>query len=149
MKRVSWVVMTAVLLGALVAGSAGDGEPRTNAERVRAIGETIKCPTCRSQSVAESDAPAAKGIRLEIARRVDAGQTDAEIRDYIAGQAGEDLLLTPSRRGLTGLVWGLPVAALVLAVAGLAAAFSRWRAHAPTAATSEDVALVEQALGKR
>lgn len=149
MKRVSWVVMAAVLLGALVAGASTDSGPRTNAERVRAIGETIKCPTCRSQSVAESDAPAAKGIRLEIARRVDAGQTDAEIRDYISGQFGEDLLLTPSRSGLTGLVWGLPVAALVLALAGLAVAFARWRTHAPAPASQEDVALVEQALGRR
>ncbi len=149
MKRLSWVVMAAVLLGALVAGASSDSGPGTNAERVRAIGETIKCPTCRSQSVAESDAPAAKGIRLEIARRVDAGQTDAQIRDYISGQFGEDLLLTPSRSGLTGLVWGLPVAALVLALAGLAAAFSRWRTRAPVAASAEDVALVEQALGQR
>jgi cytochrome c-type biogenesis protein CcmH len=131
-KRLSWVVMVAVLLGALAVGASADGGPRTNAERVQAIGETIRCPTCRSQSAAESDAPAAKSIRVDIARRVDAGQTDDQIRDYFAGRFGEDILLTPSRSGLTGLVWALPVAALVIAVFGVGAAFARWRRWEPS-----------------
>jgi cytochrome c-type biogenesis protein CcmH len=126
-KRVSWLLMTVVLLSALAIGASAAGGPRTNAQRVQAIGETIRCPTCRSQSVAESDSPAAKSIRVDLARRVDAGQTDDEIRSYFAGRFGEDILLTPSRSGLTGLVWALPVVALVIAIFGLGFTFARWR----------------------
>jgi cytochrome c-type biogenesis protein CcmH len=131
-KRLSWVLMVAVLLGALAVGTSADGGPRTNAERVQAIGQTIRCPTCRSQSAAESDAPAAKSIRVDISRRVDAGQTDDQIRTYFAGRFGEDILLTPSRSGITGLVWALPVAALVIALFGVGAAFVRWRRWEPS-----------------
>jgi cytochrome c-type biogenesis protein CcmH len=126
-KRVSWVLMLAVLVGALVAGSTDSGGAHTNAERVHAIAGTIKCPECRSQSVAESNASSAKAVRLEIARRVDAGQSDAQIRDYLASRYGESVLLTPSRSGITGLVWSLPVAALVIALFGLGFALRRWR----------------------
>jgi cytochrome c-type biogenesis protein CcmH len=126
-KRWSWVLMVAVLLGALVAGSTATGAPRSNAARARAVADSIKCPVCRSQSVADSDAPASRAIRLEVARQVDAGRTDDQIRSSLAAKYGEDILLNPSRSGLAGLVWSIPVAALVLAIAGLAAAFRRWR----------------------
>ena len=43
-------------------------------------------------------------------------------------------------------MWGLPVLALVLALAGLAAAFARWRRDPPVTATEEDRALVARAL---
>jgi hypothetical protein len=46
------------------------------------------------------------------------------------------------------LVWVLPVAVLVCAVAGLAVAFRRWRTQLDTDATSEDFALVERLLGQ-
>jgi cytochrome c-type biogenesis protein CcmH len=126
-RRLSWVVLGVVVVVALVAGTRPDGGPRTEAERAQALAETIKCPTCRSQSVATSDATASEAIRTEIQRRVADGQSDEEIRDYFADRFGEDILLTPSSSGLTGLVWALPVAALVAAVVGLGFAFARWR----------------------
>jgi len=92
-----------------------------------AISETIKCPTCRSQSTADSDAPASQEIRAEILRRIDDGQSDEEIRAYFASRFGEQILLTPRSSGAAGLVWILPVVGLVAAAAGLTLAFLRWR----------------------
>jgi cytochrome c-type biogenesis protein CcmH len=94
---------------------------------VLAVAETIKCPTCRSQSAADSDAPASQAIRAEILRRIDAGDSDDEIRDYFASRYGEQILLTPRSSGAVGLVWILPVVGLVAAAAGLTWAFLRWR----------------------
>lgn len=145
-RRWSWLVIVALVLVALVRNGIDDGGPRSEAERVRSIASTMKCPVCRSQSVADSDVAAARAIRLEIARRVEAGDSDDEIRDAIAATYGEDVQLTPSASGFAGLVWILPVVALVLALAGLAAAFARWRRVPATAATEEDRALVARAL---
>ena len=78
------------------------------------MAETLKCPTCRSQSVADSEAPSAKAIRAEIARRLEAGESEDEIRDYLVSRFGEEILLTPSSSGVTGLVWVLPVVAVAL-----------------------------------
>lgn len=124
--RASYALMALVLVAALVAGARSSG-PTNPLDRALAIEQSIKCPTCRGQSVAESDAAASKAIRTEVAKRISEGQSDAQIRDYFAAQYGEDILLRPAKTGLAGLVWVLPVTAVVLGVAGLGFAFRRWR----------------------
>lgn len=143
--RWPWILLAALLAGALVVAAVGDTGPRTTAERSRAIAQSIKCPTCQGQSVADSAAPSARAIRTEIARRLEAGQTDDEIRDYISGIYGEESLLTPPRDGVAGLIWFLPVAGLVAALGGLVVVFRRWRVPDDVEVTAEDRRLVEQA----
>lgn len=147
-RRWSWLIIAALVLVALVRAGVSDGPPTTSEERVRAIAATLKCPTCRSQSVAGSDSAAARAIRTDIARRVSDGESADHIRAAVAATYGNDVLLTPSGSGLEGLVWILPVIALVLGLAGLAAAFARWRRTPPTGATDADRALVDQALAE-
>jgi len=96
-------------------------------DRAHAVAETIKCPTCRGQSVAQSDAPASAAIRTEITRRIDAGESNDAIRNYFAAQYGEDILLRPAASGFGGLVWVVPVAVVAAAALALAFAFRRWR----------------------
>lgn len=145
-RRWSWLVVLALVVVSLVRAGVSDGPPRTAQERVRDISATIKCPTCRSQSVAGSDAAAARTIRNEIARRVSEGQTADEIRAAVAATYGEEVLLTPSSSGVEGIVWILPVAALALGLAGVTAAFTSWRRSTPSGPSAEDRALVDEAL---
>jgi cytochrome c-type biogenesis protein CcmH len=118
--------MAIVLLGALWAGTHGSHTPTAD-ERALTLEQSIKCPVCRGQSVAESDSEASKAIRTEIARRISDGESDSEIRSYFAQTLGSDILLRPASSGFAGLVWVLPVAGLVLAGSGIALAFVRWR----------------------
>lgn len=122
----SWVVLLVVVVGALVVGVTDTGAS-TEEERIESIASSVRCPTCRGQSVADSDAIAAENVRREIARRVGEGESDDEIRDALAARFGDGIILTPSRSGITGLVWVLPVAGSVVALAGLVFAFRRWR----------------------
>lgn len=138
-----WVVMAVVVAVALVVGSR-PADDATDEDRVRAIASTVKCPACAGQSAATSDAPSAAAIRAEIARRVRRGESPDEIRAYLAGRF-DDILLTPPRSGAGGVVWGLPVAAVVVAFAGLALVFRRWQASSPTAASPADRDLVARA----
>ena len=143
--RWPWLVLVALLLGGLAVAAVGDDGPRTTAERSRALSESIKCPVCQGQSVADSNAAVARSIRTEVARRIETGETDDEIRDYIGGLYGDEFLLTPPRTGVAGLVWFLPVAGLVLALGGLAAAFRRWRSPPDQIVSDEDRDLVDRA----
>jgi cytochrome c-type biogenesis protein CcmH len=138
-----WVLLGLVVAGALAVGTPSDGPPTTD-ERVRAVAATVRCPTCRSQSVRDSDAPAAEYIRAEIRRQVEGGQTDDDIRAFLVSRYGQSILLTPPRSGVAALVWVLPVAGLVAAVAGLAVAFRRWRPAAVDVA-DDDRVIVERA----
>lgn len=144
-SRWPWLLLVALLVGGLVVATVGDSGTRTSEERARGLAETIKCPTCQGQSIADSNAPAAKNLRAEIVRQIEAGRTDEEIRDQIAGIYGEETLLTPPRSGLGSLIWFLPVALFVAAVGGLLAAFRRWRPPAEVSVSAEDRALVDAA----
>lgn len=143
------MIVAALVLVSLVRAGVSDGPPRTASERTRDIASTIKCPTCRSQSVADSDAAAARTIRNDIARRVSDGESPDEIRAAVAANYGDDVLLTPPQGGLGGIVWALPVVALVAALAALSAAFARWRGGAAPEPDEADRALVERALAER
>ena len=112
---------------ALGVGVTHDSEPPTNAERLTSVAKTIRCPYCSGESVAESDAAVSQEIRLDIAKRIQAGQTDDQIRSALADQYGDFVLLTPAATGVTSIVWILPVVVLFVAVAGLASAFRRWQ----------------------
>jgi cytochrome c-type biogenesis protein CcmH len=145
-----WGLLAVALVVVLtVAGSRGTG-PTTNAERVQHIASLVRCPACTGQSVADSDATASQSLKLDIATRVQAGQTDAEILAAIERRfPDQGILLTPERDGVAGLVWGLPVVALVVAAGGLVLAFRRWKALAPpTGPDDADRALVAAALAR-
>jgi cytochrome c-type biogenesis protein CcmH len=145
----SWLVIAAVVLVSLGRATVDDGPPRTTEEQVEAIARTLKCPVCGSQSVADSDVAASRAIRLEIARLVEEGESASAIRAQIAGNFGEQVQLLPPASGFAGLVWFLPVVALVVALAGVTAAFARWRRTPAGHASDEDRALVDQALRER
>lgn len=145
-RRWSWLVIGALVVVSLVRAAVSEGPPRTAEERVHDIASTIKCPTCRSQSVASSESAAARAIRAEIARRVDDGEGADEIRAAVAATYGDELLLTPPRSGVEAIVWVLPVIALLLGLAGVSAAFARWRRAPVVAASDEDRALVQEVL---
>ncbi len=149
LRRGSWLVIAALVLVALVRNAVDDGPARTTEERVRSIASAMKCPVCRSQSVADSDSAAAQSIRIEVTRRVEDGEPASQIRAAIADAYGDDVQLTPSGSGFAGLVWILPVVGLVIALATLSASFARWRRTAGTEATEADRTLVDEALRRR
>lgn len=144
------VALAAVVVVALVIGGADrDKGPRTPAARAQSVAEDLRCPVCQGLSVADSHSPTAEAMREDIARRVEAGDSAEAIKAYYVSRYGEWVLLRPEASGVGGLVWILPVAALLLAAGGLGLAFRRWRRQPAMAATDEDRALVEAALARQ
>ena len=84
-------------------------------------------------------------MRLLIAERIEAGDSDEEIRDFVASRYGREVLLDPSGSGFGALVWALPVIFVVVAVAGLVVRFRDYRPGARTV-TEADRDLVADAL---
>ncbi|MEO6122055.1 MAG: cytochrome c-type biogenesis protein CcmH [Acidimicrobiales bacterium] len=145
-SRLPVLLLVLVLGVVLFAGTRGDGSPSTPAARAEHLAQRVRCPTCSGISAAESNASASVAVRQEIRRRVDAGEADGQILAFLVGRYGQDILLTPSSSGVGTIVWVLPVAAAVLALAALAAAFRRWRPVSAGIVTEEDRALVARAL---
>ena len=126
-RRLTWLVVLAVVVGSLVAAEQVGRPPLTNADRVHELAGDFACPVCRGQSLGESDVPIARTIRSSIRTMVDDGRTDDEIRSVLVARFGEDIDYTPGGEGLTGLVWVLPVLAGGAAAVGLGLALVRWR----------------------
>lgn len=139
--------MALVVALALLVGVTGDRAPQTEAERVRSIASGVKCPTCQGLSAAESDAIAAQAVRDAIREGIRDGRTDAQIRAFLVSRFGDEILLKPKATGISALVWVLPVAAIVIATAALAATFRRWKREQDVPdPTDDDRRLVESAL---
>ncbi|HEX2701557.1 MAG TPA: cytochrome c-type biogenesis protein CcmH [Acidimicrobiales bacterium] len=144
-----YVLLVPVVCVALLVGAGGDDAgPVTPGGRASRLAGQVRCPTCEGLSAAESESSASVAIRAEIRRRIDAGATDEEVRAFLVGRYGRDILLTPEGSGIAGLVWALPVAVLVLGAGGLALSFRRRRAAPTRTATAADRLLVDQALGR-
>ena len=100
--------------------------PPSQAQQVQQIAAGLHCPICKDLSVADSPAPLAHLLRQEIAQKLRAGESPAQIRAGFVAAYGDSVLMSPPRQGVTGAVYYLPV--LVLA-AGLITAFlllRRW-----------------------
>jgi cytochrome c-type biogenesis protein CcmH len=73
---------------------------------------------CQNQSIDDSDAPLARDLRLLVRERIAAGDSNAQVLDFLVARYGEFVLLKPRFERQTLLLWLL--APLLLAGGGLA-----------------------------
>lgn len=143
----SWMLMLLCVVVLMIVGTQRDSGPATPQERIESISQRLACPTCDGESVYESRGAASQAIRKEIARQVSAGQlTDSQIVQAIDDSYTADLKLVPGGTGFDSLIWVLPIAALVVSLAGLIVVFRRWKLQGSLTASDADRELVEAAL---
>lgn len=82
--------------------------------KAQALMQTIRCLTCQSQSIADSDASMAGDLRSQIRERIAAGEEPEAIRQWLIARYGDYITYTPR---VTGLTWPLFVAPLVILLA--------------------------------
>ena len=149
-RSLGWVGILTIFVIALSIAGLGHRSTPTNSERALRLAGQFACPQCEGQAVANSDAGIAVAIRTEIRKRVDQGQTDREITDFLIGSFSESISLKPRATGVVGLIWITPVVALVTACGGLVVVFRRWRREAPgTPPSDDDRVLVGRARAAR
>lgn len=78
--------------------------------RARAISAELRCLVCQNESIDDSNAPLARDLRLLVRDRLTAGDSDAEVMDFIVARYGEFVLLRPVFGVHTLLLWLGPVA---------------------------------------
>jgi cytochrome c-type biogenesis protein CcmH len=140
-----YLLLVPVLGIALFVGAGAGAGPPTAASRTARLASDVRCPTCEGLSAAESETPASVAIRQEIRRRVDAGETDDQIRGFLVSRYGSDILLTPAGTGVASLVWALPVVAVVAGAGAMVLALRRRRSVPHPVPTDEDRLLVDRA----
>lgn len=81
--------------------------------RARDIGQQLRCLVCQGEDIDDSNAGFARDIRALVRQRIAAGDSDAQVVDYVRARYGDAILMSPplSARGL--LVWALPFIVVV------------------------------------
>jgi cytochrome c-type biogenesis protein CcmH len=90
-------------------------DPRLEA-RAHALSAQLRCMVCQNESIDESNADLARDLRLLVRERLQAGDSDDQIRSYLVRRYGDFILLKPPFKPETWLLWGAPF--LVLLVGG-------------------------------
>jgi len=84
-------------------------DPKLEA-RARTLSRELRCMVCQNQSIDDSDAPLARDLRLLVRERLKAGDTDAQVLDFLVARYGEFVLLKPRLTWHTAILWlGPPV----------------------------------------
>lgn len=106
--------------------------------RARAISANLRCMVCQNQNIDDSNAELAKDLRLLVRERLKKGDTDAAVYDYLVSRYGEFVLLKPRFSAHTLLLWGMPIALVVIGAASLFALSRTRRKQRETAILTDE-----------
>ena len=148
--------MKCIALFLLLAGvlPAAGQQPAKHAteQTVYEVASQLRCVVCQNLSVADSPSEMAGQMRAIVRDRLAAGESPEQVRQYFVDRYGEWILLAPRRRGFTLVVWGVPVAAVIIGLAVTIQLLRRWtragRARAaPPAVDATMSARIRRELG--
>ena len=88
-------------------------------KRLQHLSEELRCLVCQNQTIADSNAELAQDLRREIRGMIKDGKSDKEIIDFMVTRYGDFVLYRPPVQGNTLLLWGGPIALLILGVVAL------------------------------
>ncbi len=81
--------------------------------RYRALIEEFRCPKCQNANLAGSDAPIALDLRRRTYLLVQQGQSDEQIRQYMASRYGDFISYKPPMKRSTWVLWFAPPLLLI------------------------------------
>ncbi|SDE32924.1 cytochrome c-type biogenesis protein CcmH [Rhodobacter capsulatus] len=87
--------------------------------RARQISQVLRCPVCQGENIDESNAGVSRDLRLAVRERLVAGDTDAQVIDYIKDRFGEYVLFEPEHSGANLILYWIGPAVLVVALGGI------------------------------
>ena len=85
-------------------------------KKAREINKKIRCVVCQSQSIDDSDSILARDLRVLIKQKLEEGQSEKEITNYLVERYGEFILLKPKFNPSTYLLWLAPILILLFGI---------------------------------
>ena len=133
MARAPWIagVVVALTLCGMAPSSAVQPDemlPNPALEaRARELSRGLRCMVCQNQSIDDTDAPLAHDLRVLVRERLTAGDSDAQVLDFLTSRYGQFVLLKPHFGWDTALLWLAPAVVLLIGVGGFGAVLLRRR----------------------
>jgi cytochrome c-type biogenesis protein CcmH/NrfF len=119
------------------------------------IEKQVMCPVCGTL-LQLADSPQAQREKAFIARLVSEGKTEAQIKDALVAEYGNEVLALPQGSGFSLSAYVVPIVAFLLAALALAIGVLRWRragggdgpAPPPSAPEGEDAERLDADLAR-
>ncbi len=83
-------------------------------QRYQSLLEEIRCLVCQNQSLADSPAHLAQDLRNEIYKRIQQGESDRDIINFLVARYGDFVHYRPPLRNATLLLWFGPFLLLLI-----------------------------------
>ena len=103
-------------------------------ERARVISKELRCLVCQNQSIDDSDAPLARDLRVLVRERLQAGESNEKVINFVVDRYGDFVLLRPPVKASTLVLWLSPVAALIVGIFLLFTWFRKQKQFVPVQA---------------
>ncbi|HXA70771.1 MAG TPA: cytochrome c-type biogenesis protein [Stellaceae bacterium] len=128
MKAILLAAMLGLAAASALAVEPGErlADPALEA-RARALSGELRCLVCQNQSIDDSNADLAHDLRVLIRERLSAGDSDAQVLQFMVHRYGDFILLRPLVKPETYLLWFGPFVVLALGALGAALYLRRSR----------------------
>src|SRR3989442_8295974 len=63
--------------------------------RARSLSKELRCMVCQNQSIDDSDAPLARDLRILVRERLQAGESDQQVINFLVARYHQFVLLQP------------------------------------------------------
>jgi cytochrome c-type biogenesis protein CcmH len=83
-------------------------------KRVTALASELRCLVCQNQSLADSNADLAVDLKNEIRHKLEQGQSEAQIVEFMVARYGDFVLYRPPVKATTVALWLGPLILLLL-----------------------------------
>jgi cytochrome c-type biogenesis protein CcmH len=130
------VVVPAAQLAAREAPEVGS-DPVVERHMMELASE-LRCLQCQNQTLADSNAPLAIDLRVQIRDMIANGQNDEQIKQYLVARYGDFVLFRPPVKAVTWLLWFGPGIVLLGGLAALYLVLLRRRRLAAAEPLSPD-----------
>jgi len=105
--------------------------------RARALSKELRCMVCQNQSIDDSEAPLARDLRILVRERLQSGDSDGQVIDFLVARYGEFVLLRPRFTWQTAVLWLGPAAMLLIGGCAVLVLARRYRVKSAAAAQAQ------------
>lgn len=142
----TWVFLFAISHAATAVVETYDFTTDEQHDQYLYLTETLRCPKCQNQNIADSNAPIAQDLRREVHRLVSEGQSNDQVVEFMVDRFGDFVMYKPRLDLSTALLWFGP---LLLGVVGIIAVVLLARKSRGTSSAPESTALAMRSEAER
>lgn len=146
-------IFAALLLSSLFSFAHADeavptAEDPVLEKRVMEIAHNLRCLVCQNQTIADSNAELAIDLRNQVREKLQQGQSEEQILEYMVSRYGDFVLFKPMVKSTTWLLWFGPLLLVLLGIVVLIFMLRKRRKlmQQPPAISAEEHARAEALL---